>query len=197
MESSGATLNGLEIILFQDQQEWDNWLEQNQASSPGLWLKIAKKGAGFESVTYDQALESALCYGWIDGQKKPYDDSAWLQKFNRRGPRSIWSKNNRLKAEALIANGRMKPDGLAAIEQAKANGQWDSAYESQKGIGIPEDLQHALDQHPAARAFFATLNSANRYAILYRLQVAKKPEVRARKLQQFVEMLERGEKIHP
>jgi uncharacterized protein YdeI (YjbR/CyaY-like superfamily) len=197
MESAGETINGLEILLFQDQQEWDTWLEQNQTSSPGLWLKIAKKGGGLTSVSYDQALESALCYGWIDGQKKPYDTSAWLQKFNRRGLKSIWSKNNRQKAEALIASGSMKPGGLAAVEQAKANGQWDAAYESQKSIGVPEDLERELEARPQAKAFFGSLNSVNRYAILHRLQVAKKPEVRARMLQQFIEMLERGEKIYP
>jgi uncharacterized protein YdeI (YjbR/CyaY-like superfamily) len=137
-----------------------------------------------------------LCYGWIDGQKKGFDDKYWLQKFTPRGPKSIWSKINTEKAEQLIASGQMKPGGLKAIESAKRDGRWESAYASQKNIAVPEDFQVALAKHKKALAFFASLNSANRYAILFRIHNAKKPETRAKRIQQFVEMLERGEKIH-
>jgi len=137
-----------------------------------------------------------LCYGWIDGQGKGLDESAWLQKFTPRGPRSIWSKINRTKAMELIESGRMKPAGLAAIDRAKKNGQWTAAYDSHSTATVPDDFQAALDQHPKAKAFFATLDSTNRYAILFRLQTAKKAETRARRIEQFIGMLEKHEKIH-
>jgi uncharacterized protein YdeI (YjbR/CyaY-like superfamily) len=161
-----------------------------------LWLQIAKKGSGLKSVTYSDAIEIALCYGWIDGQKKPYDDEIWLQRFVPRSSRSVWSKINREKAQALVASGAMKPAGLAAIEQAKQSGRWDTAYDSPRGAAVPGDLQAALDASPKAKAFFETLDKANRYAILWRIQTVKKAETRARKITQFVEMLEREEKIH-
>ncbi len=173
------------------------WLSKNHAKSPGVWLQIAKKDGAVKSVSYAEALEVALCYGWIDGQKKGFDASTWLQKFSPRGPRSIWSKINREKAEALIKSGRMQPAGLAAIELAKKNGRWEAAYDSHRTSTVPDDLQAALNQNPKAKAFFATLDSANRYAILFRLQTAKKTETRARRLEQFVRMLENHEKIHP
>ncbi len=186
----------LPVLPFKDKKAWSAWLAKNHAKSPGVWLKLAKKDSHVQSVTYPEALEAALCYGWIDGQKQAHDESFWLQKFTPRGPRSIWSKINREKAEALIASGEMKPSGLAAIERAKENGQWEKAYESQSRASVPDDLQAALDRNPKAKAFFATLNSVNRYAIVFRIHNAKKPETRARRIQQFVAMLERHEKIH-
>jgi uncharacterized protein YdeI (YjbR/CyaY-like superfamily) len=185
------------VKAFKSQKEWTVWLDKNHAKSSGIWLKVAKKDAASKSVTYAEALEVALCYGWIDGQKKGWDESAWLQKFSPRGPRSIWSKINRAKAKALIENGQMKPAGLAAIEQAKKNGQWDGAYDSQRTVAVPADFQAQLDKHPEAQAFFQTLDSANRYAILFRLQTAKKAETHARRIEQFIRMLENHEKIHP
>ncbi len=185
------------MMLFKSQEAWATWLSKNHAKSSGVWLQIAKKTGDLKSVSYAEALEAALCYGWIDGQKKALDESAWLQKFSPRGSRSIWSKINRQKAEELIASGRMQPAGLAAIEKAKRSGQWEAAYDSQRTVGVPADLQAALDQNAKAKAFFATLDSANRYAILFRLQTAKKAETRARRLEQFVRMLENHEKLHP
>lgn len=189
--------SNLPIVDFENQSTWTKWLKENHATSSGVWLRLAKKGSELKSVTYDEAIESALCFGWIDGQKKGYDDKAWLQKMTPRGPRSIWSKINREKAEALIANGRMKPAGLEAIERARQGGQWDAAYDSQSGATVPPDLQAELDKSQAARDFFATLNSVNRYAILHRIQTATKPETRAKRIQKFIEMLKRQEKIHP
>lgn len=187
----------LPILSAETSEGWAAWLEENHAASKGVWLKLAKKGSGLRSPTYAQALEVALCYGWIDGQKKAHDETAWLQKFTPRGARSIWSKVNREKALKLIERGWMKPAGLVAIEQAKKNGQWDAAYESQSKATVPEDFQAALDQSPQARAFFATLNRVNRYAILFRIQTAKKAETRSRRIEQFIAMLEKGEKIYP
>ena len=197
MTSRRTTSTDLPVLLFPDTKALSTWLEEHHAASPGLWLRIAKKGAGVESVTYAEALEVALLYGWIDGQKKSFDEESWLQKFTPRGARSIWSKINREKAEALIAKGRMKPAGLAAVEQARQNGRWDAAYDRQGAATVPDDLQAALDENPRAKAFFATLNSVNRYAILFRIQTVKKAETRARKIQQFVKMLEEEKKIHP
>ena len=169
----------------------------HHAASPGVLLLIAKKGSTRPTVSYAEALEVALCYGWIDGQKQRHDDSAWLQRFTPRAPRSVWSKLNREKAEALITSDEMRPPGLAEVERAKADGRWADAYDSQRTAVVPDDLQAALEAHPEAKSFFATLNSANRYAIVWRLQTAKKAETRARRLRQFIEMLERHEKLHP
>jgi uncharacterized protein YdeI (YjbR/CyaY-like superfamily) len=187
----------LPIKLFETPADWETWLARHHAASRGLWLRLAKVGSGLRSVTYAEALDVALCYGWIDGQKQSYDEQTWLQKFTPRGPRSIWSQINREKVQALLDSSRMQPAGLAAVERAKQNGQWDAAYTSQKNTTVPDDLHAALEANPAAGAFFATLNSANRYAILFRLQTAKKPETRARRLAQFVEMLAKGEKLYP
>jgi uncharacterized protein YdeI (YjbR/CyaY-like superfamily) len=186
----------LPVRLFKDAAAWETWLAKHHAKSPGLWLRIAKAAANVESLSYAEALDVALCYGWIDGQKKTCDAATWLQKFTPRGKRSIWSKINREKAEGLVASGRMKSPGLAAVDRAKANGQWESAYDSHKTAAVPEDLQRALDAHPTAKAFFATLNSANRYAILFRIQTVKRAETRTKKIEQFVAMLERHEVIH-
>ena len=197
MKSSNKTARELPIMMFARQQAWEQWLDQHHADSPGVWIQIAKKASGIESVTYAEALDVALCYGWIDGQSKKYDESSWIQKFTPRSPRSIWSKVNQEKVAALIASGKMQPAGLAEIERAKQDGRWEAAYDSPSRATVPDDLQAELDNHPQASAFFATLNSQNRYAILFRIQTAKKPETRARRIQQFIEMLEKGEKIYP
>ncbi len=185
------------ILDFATRKAWAAWLAKNHAKSAGVWLRIAKKGSGAGSVSYAEALEDALCHGWIDGQKKPESDAAWLQRFVPRSEKSIWSRINREKADALVADGRMKPAGLSAIERAKANGRWEAAYDSPSKATVPDDLQAALDANPGAKAFFATLNSANRYAVLWRVQTARKAETRARRIRQFVEMLARHEQLHP
>jgi uncharacterized protein YdeI (YjbR/CyaY-like superfamily) len=186
----------LPTLPFTSKKKWADWLAKQHDKSAGVWLKLAKKGSEIPSVTYDEALEVALYYGWIDGQKKGFDDKYWLQKFTRRGPKSIWSKINAEKAEKLIKSGAMKSAGLKAIEAAKQDGRWDAAYESQKNISVPDDFQAALDKNPKAKAFFVTLNSVNRYAILFRIHNAKKAESRLKCIQQFVEMLERDEKLY-
>jgi len=185
------------ILFFASQQEWEAWLATHHPTSRGVWLRIAKQGAGDASVSYPEALESALCYGWIDGQRRAHDARFFLQRFTPRRPASRWSRINRDKALELIARGRMQPAGLAQVERAQRDGRWDAAYAGQRSAAIPDDLQQALDQHPAARAFFATLDSRNRYAILYRLQGARRPETRSRRLQQFVAMLEAQQKLYP
>jgi uncharacterized protein YdeI (YjbR/CyaY-like superfamily) len=191
------TKQGLPILPFASQQKWEEWLHEHHGTSKGLWLKIAKKGTEVATVNYAEALDVALAFGWIDGQKGALDEAFWLQKFTPRTPRSKWSKVNRDKAEALIAAGRMRPAGLAAVEQARADGRWEAAYDSQSKATVPEDLQRELDANPEAAAFFATLNSVNRYAILYRIHEAKKPETRARRIEKFIGMLNRREMIHP
>jgi uncharacterized protein YdeI (YjbR/CyaY-like superfamily) len=186
----------LEILLFPAPADLEEWLEANAADSPGLWLKIAKKGAPEPSVTYAEALELALCFGWIDSQKRGLDDTHFLQRFTPRRPRGRWSKINREKAEALEAAGALRPAGAAEVTAAKADGRWEAAYEGARTAQVPADLQAELDANPAAAAFFADLDGTNRYAILYRLQEARKPQTRARRLAKFLTMLERGEKIH-
>jgi uncharacterized protein YdeI (YjbR/CyaY-like superfamily) len=183
-------------LAFRSDDEWQAWLEEHP-DAPGVWIKIAKKGTGIESVRYPEVLETALCFGWIDGLRRALDETHFLQYFTPRRPRSRWSKINRATAERLIAEGRMRPSGLAEVERAKADGRWEAAYAGQASIAVPDDLQRELDARPAAAEFFAGLNSQNRYAILYRLQDAKRPETRARRLAKFVTMLEAGEKIYP
>src|SRR3954453_16304634 len=170
--------NELPILLFADADELEAWLEENHRSSQGVWLKIAKKGAPEPSVTYGEALELALCFGWIDSQKRGLDETHFLQRFTPRRPRGRWSKINREKAEALIAAGKMRPTGLAEVEAAKADGRWEAAYDGQRAAAVPPDLQRPLDRSPAAAELFASLDGANRYAILYRLEEAKRPETR-------------------
>jgi uncharacterized protein YdeI (YjbR/CyaY-like superfamily) len=182
--------------LFKSQRAWAAWLEKNHLKNAGLWLRLAKKDSVLPSVSYKEALEVALCYGWIDGQKRPESDQFWLQKFSPRSNRSVWSKINREKALSLIAGGRMKAAGLEAIANARKNGRWDSAYDSPRGATVPGDLQVALESSPRAKAFFETLDRANRYAILWRIQTVKTEKTRTRKLEQFIAMLERGERIH-
>ncbi|MEA2286251.1 MAG: hypothetical protein QOJ21_2294 [Solirubrobacteraceae bacterium] len=189
--------DGLPIVSFLSPDEWEEWLDDEYATSRGVWLKIARKGTGRLSVSYDEALDVALAYGWIDGQKGRYDDEHWVQRFTPRTPRSRWSKINCARAGALIAAGRMRPAGLAEVERAKADGRWEAAYDGQSTATVPEDLQRALDASPAARDFFATLSGANRYAILYRVQDAKRPDTRARRIAQLVEMLAERRTLHP
>ena len=184
------------IRLFATPTEWFAWLENNHRTSPGVWLRLAKKGSALQSVTYTEALEEALCYGWIDGQKRGENEQSWLQRFLPRSAKSIWSKINRDKAAGLIAAGRMKVAGLEAVEAAKKAGRWDAAYDSSKGAKIPEDFQAALDASPRAHDFFHSIDGANRYAVLFRIQTVKKAETRARKIREFVEMLERNQTIH-
>jgi uncharacterized protein YdeI (YjbR/CyaY-like superfamily) len=186
----------LPVLLFATPADLEAWLEQNHAESDGVWLKIAKKGAPEPSVTYAEALDLALCFGWIDSKKRGHDDQHFLQRFTPRRPRGRWSRINREKAEALVDGGAMRPAGLAEVEAAKADGRWEAAYEGQRTAAVPADLQRELDANPVAREFFAGLDSANRYAIIYRLNDAKKMETRERRLRKFVAMLERGEKIH-
>ncbi|WP_269629999.1 YdeI/OmpD-associated family protein [Pelomonas sp. BJYL3] len=183
-------------VLFKNAKAFETWLRKHHASSDGLWLKIAKRGAEAPSVSYAEAVEIALCWGWIDGQKKSLDAQHYLQRFTPRRARSIWSKVNVEKVAALIEAGRMQAPGHAQIEAAKADGRWAKAYDSARTATVPEDLQAALDAKPQARAFFATLNAANRYAVLWRIQTAVKPETRARRIAQLVAMLARGEAVH-
>jgi uncharacterized protein YdeI (YjbR/CyaY-like superfamily) len=182
---------------FASREELAAWLDEHHATATELWIKFAKKGSGIASVTYDEAVEVALCYGWIDGRANGLDDQYYLQRYTPRTRRSKWSQINRDRATALIESGAMKPAGLRQVEAAKADGRWDAAYAGPRTATVPDDLRRALDANPAAAEFFATLDSQNRYAILHRTQDAKKPETRARRIDKFVDMLARGEKIHP
>jgi uncharacterized protein YdeI (YjbR/CyaY-like superfamily) len=186
----------MELLAFASVDEFEAWMEDHHATADGVWIKVAKKGTGIPSVHPPEALEVALCFGWIDGQRKAIDDTYYQQKYTPRRARSKWSKINVEKVAALTAAGRMRPSGLAEVERAKADGRWAAAYDSASRIAVPDDLQAELDARPVAAAAFAALNAANRYAILYRLHDAKRPETRARRLTQFVEMLERGETLH-
>lgn len=184
-------------LHFADAAAWERWLKKEHTRSGGVWMRIAKKGAETASVGYPEALEVALCYGWIDARKRNDGPHHWVQRFTPRAARSIWSKVNRDKALALAAAGRMQAAGQREIDRAQADGRWAAAYDSFRTSVVPPDLQAAFDAAPKAAAFFATLDAANRYAVLFRLQTAKKPETRERRLRQFVEMLARGEKLHP
>jgi uncharacterized protein YdeI (YjbR/CyaY-like superfamily) len=184
------------VIAFDSNADWEAWLEAHHATSDGIWMKIAKKGTGIPTVAYPEVLDTALCFGWIDGQRKALDDRYFLQRFTPRRARSRWSQVNRDKVAALTKAGRMRPAGVAEVERAKADGRWDAAYASVRTMEVPADLQRELDARPQAAAFFATLSSQNRYSILYRLHDAKRSETRARRLEQFVAMLEAGETIY-
>jgi uncharacterized protein YdeI (YjbR/CyaY-like superfamily) len=184
-------------IAFASAAEWEAWLDAHHAEADECRLKIARKSSAHATVTHAEALDVALCFGWIDAVRHRLDDDFFLQRFTPRRKRSRWSKVNVAKVEALTAAGRMRPAGLAEVERAKADGRWDAAYDGQRTMPIPDDLQRELDARPAAAAFFATLDSRNRYAILYRLQDAKRPETRVRRLETFVAMLEAGERIYP
>lgn len=184
------------ILTFATAADWERWLEAEHARADGVWLRLAKKGAALQTHTYAEALDVALCWGWIDGLKRAHDDEAWLQRFTPRRPRSKWSKINCGKVEKLIAAGRMRPPGQREVDAAKADGRWEAAYDGQRSAQVPPDLEAALAAHPKARAAFDALDGANRYAILFRLHDAKKPETRARRLEKFMAMLLEGGKIH-
>jgi len=186
----------LPVLSFATVRAWSAWMTANHASARGVWMKIARKASRQSSITYAEALDVALAWGWIDGQKGKHDDAWWLQKFTPRGPKSIWSKINREKAMALIAGGEMKPSGLAEVERAKQDGRWQAAYDSQSRAVVPSDLLAALNANEPAAQFFETLDSRNRYAVLFRIHTAKKPATRAMRIEKFVAMLARREKLH-
>jgi uncharacterized protein YdeI (YjbR/CyaY-like superfamily) len=192
-----AKATELPVLAFATKAAWSAWLRANHATSHGVWLKIAKKDSGSSSVDYAEALEVALAWGFIDGQKGAFDEAWWLQKFTPRGAKSVWSKINRAKAEALIASGAMKAPGLAEVERAKRDGRWEAAYASQSKALVPPDLARALKANPRAARFFETLGSHNRYAILFRVHAAKKPETRAERIARFVAMCAAHETVHP
>jgi uncharacterized protein YdeI (YjbR/CyaY-like superfamily) len=188
--------DGLPILGFAEAAAFDAWLAAQPVGSRGLWLKLAKQGSGIASLSKAEAIDAALCHGWIDGQLQPCDAACWLIRFTPRRRSSKWSEKNRTRALELIAEGRMQPSGVNEVEAAQADGRWDAAYAPASTADVPADLQAALDAEPAAAAFFATLTCANRYAVLYRIGAVKKPETRARKIAQFVAMLARGETLH-
>lgn len=194
--AADAGKDGKPILQLASQAEWEAWLDAEHGTSDGVWLKFAKKGSGAETVVYAEALEVALCYGWIDSQVARLDERFYLQKFTPRRPRSKWSRINRGKIEELTRKGRMKPAGLEQVELAKVDGRWEAAYASPASVEIPEDLQAALDASPQAAEFWERLNKSNRYAIVFQLEDAKKPETRERRLAKFLAMLERGEKLY-
>lgn len=186
----------LPILIFKVAKEWEQWLRKNYASSNGIWLRIYKKASGIPTITYPEAVNAALCYGWIDGVANKYDDESYLQRFTPRRSKSIWSKINVERANQLINSGKMKPGGLKEIEAAKADGRWASAYDSPANIEIPKDFLQALSKKPKAKKFFETLNKTNTYSIAWRLQTAKKPETREKRMKLILEMLSKGQKFH-
>jgi uncharacterized protein YdeI (YjbR/CyaY-like superfamily) len=187
----------VDVRTFGSAADWSAWLDAEHATSRGCWLKISRKGSMHPTVSYAEALEVALCFGWIDGQKRPLDEDHWLQRFTPRRPGSRWSKINAAKADALEAAGRMRPAGQREVDAARADGRWDGAYEGQRASTVPDDLRQALDANPAAAAFFGSISSVNRYAIVYRIGTVKRPETRARKIAQYVQMLAERKTIHP
>jgi uncharacterized protein YdeI (YjbR/CyaY-like superfamily) len=186
----------LPTVAFAFKADWEEWLEANHETADGLWIKFAKKASGIETVVYAEAVEVALCFGWIDGQAKSFDEQWYLQRFTPRRPRSKWSQINRAKAEALIEIGAMRPTGLREVERARQDGRWEAAYPSPSKIEVPDDLRAALDANPAAARFFEQLDATNRYAVLYRIHDAKRADTRVRRIDEFVAMLARSEKIH-
>jgi uncharacterized protein YdeI (YjbR/CyaY-like superfamily) len=193
---TAPTSDALPAKAFASQAKWQAWLAANHATAPGVWLEIAKKGSGIASVSYAEAIETALCYGWIDGQKAGLDDDRWRQRFTPRTRRSRWSKVNLEKVTALIERGEMQPAGLREVDAAKADGRWDTAYAGQASMTVPEDLRVALARNARARAFFETLDGSNRYAVLYRIHDAKRPETRRRRIEKFVAMLAAHRTLH-
>lgn len=184
------------IMAFRSANEWERWLAKTHASSGGVWLRLFKKGSGRASVTHAEALAAALCYGWIDGQLKKHDTQSWLRKFAPRRPRSVWSKRNRELVERLVEAGRMRPAGLREVEAAKADGRWERAYDSPSKMTVPADFLKALSRNRKALMFFRTLNRANTYAITWRLQTARRPETRAKRMRVIIAMLSRLETFH-
>ena len=187
----------LKIESFASKGAWEQWLDMYHERSQGIWIIIAKKNSAGTNVSYSEALEVALCYGWIDAQKKSYDQDRWLQKFTPRRPKSVWSKVNVEKVLQLVAFGRMKASGMKEVNAAKKDGRWESAYESQRSFTIPDDFQVEWEKNEQAKSFFETLNRQNRYAICYRIQAAKKPETRRARIDKFIEMLTKSQKLHP
>lgn len=187
----------LPVRAFECQRDWAEWLQENHRNSPGVWLQLAKKGTNIDSVLYEEAVETALCFGWIDGQKKAHSERYWLQQFTRRSNKSVWSKINKAKALALIKSGKMNSAGLDEIELAKRDGRWKAAYDSAGKSVVPSDLRSALDGNARAKEFFGTLDNRNRYAVVFRIQTAKTAATRAMRISKFVQMLERHEKVHP
>lgn len=194
---SATGKDGRPVLAFADRAAWERWLDEHHAETAGVWIRFAKKGSGIPSITHAEALEAALCQGWIDGQVARLDEDWFLQRFTPRTQRSRWSRVNCEKATELIARGTMRPAGLAEVERARADGRWDAAYEPPSTATVPADLQRELDARPEARAFFASLDSRNRYAVLHRIGAAKRPDTRARRIAKFVAMLEAGEKLYP
>ena len=186
----------MEIVSFESAGDFRKWLEDNYSRADGIWLRISKKGSGIASLTYAEALDEALCFGWIDGQRKPLDERGWLQRFTPRRPKSGWSKVNTQHAERLIASGAMTASGLKEVEAAKSDGRWSAAYDSFANATIPEDFLRELARNPKAKAFFETLNKTNLYSIAYRLQTAKKVETRDKRMSEIIEKLAREEKYH-
>ena len=184
------------IVQFESTGKWEQWLKHNHEVSTGVWVRIFKKDAGKKSITYSEALDGALCYGWVDGQKQKYDNLSWLQRFTPRRAKSGWSKNNTQHAEQLIQAGKMKPAGIKEVKEAKQVGRWEKAYDSPGNAQIPDDFRQELDKNMKAKAFFTTLNRANTYAISYKLQTAKKAETREKRMKNIIAMLSRGEKFH-
>lgn len=197
MKKTGPSSIDPEILTFETAADWHAWLTKHHASSTGIFIRIGKKGSGLLSITAPEALEVALCHGWIDAIRKAGDDKTFLQRYVPRGPRSIWSEINKKKVQELIKAKLMRPAGLAAVKRAKENGQWDNAYAPASTITVPPDLEAALKKNKKAREFFATLKGSNRYAFLHRLVTAKKPETRAKRLATFIGMMERGEVFYP
>lgn len=186
----------LEIIPFKSPKEWKEWLSKNHSLEKGIWLRFFKKDSGIKTITFSQALDEALCYGWIDGQAKSYDEKSWIQKFTSRRKKSVWSKRNTEHIERLIKLGKMKPTGLKEVESAKADGRWEKAYDSPSKMIIPNDFLKELSKNKKAKAFFETLNKTNTFAIAWRLQTAKKSETREKRMKIILDMLSRGEKFH-
>lgn len=187
----------LPVLPFPDAPSWERWLERNHADTPGLWLKLAKRASGIATVSYAEAVEVALCFGWIDSQKAGWDELWFLQRFTPRRARSRWSRANRDKAQELESEGRLRPAGAREVELARADGRWEAAYVGQASAQAPADLQRELDRDPRAREFFESLESHNRYAIVYRIEEARRPQTRAQRVERFMKMLRAGEKLHP
>lgn len=195
-KTGNKPLNNLEIISFKLPKEFEKWLSKNYDKSSGVWINLFKKDSGIKSINHKEALDEALCYGWIDGQAKPYDEKSWLQKFTPRRKKSIWSRRNTENIERLTKAGKMKPAGLKEVEVAKADGRWQKAYHSQSKMTVPEDFLKLLSKNKKAKEFFNSLSKSTVYAITWRLHTAKKPETRERRMKKFLEMLSRGEKLH-
>lgn len=196
MATTPKNADAMQVVSFSSSKEWRKWIAQNHAKSNGVWLRFFKKNSGEKTVTYPEALEEALCYGWIDGQRNKYDAKSYIQKFTHRRPKSIWSKRNTEKAEHLIQEGKMKKAGMQQVELAKADGRWQRAYDSSKNMKVPEDFLQQLAKNKKAKTFFDGLNKANLYAIAFRLQTAKKPETREKRLKEILELMSEGKKFY-